>query len=1326
MQQSPSLLFDSLPVGFTNHYNQNNNINIHHQLNLVPNDENGQMNRSPTPRDDQLNQLFPNAAATSPDQGKFNINNNNNNNNNTMVTSPIQAQAMDNGNSHFTLDSATKSDLLNSDQLLDLYHITKINYLDAQDRLVKEGFQSREIYQELDYVQKQLSYKCEQYFNQLLDAARVDPDIFKKLRDLADTKKNPPTVKKTITVIEQRKSADSDSGSDQESESESDIELIGYGSSADDVFKVSDFEEPKVIANADSDKAKDVEETKTNKENTRNLTAESDDEPRLNITKQFEELEVNFKDIISKVNNNNMDRNEACNLFKQSLPILKFFKDPNRLFGLIKSSILEISKDTYGTDYDIRYDLTDNLVKSLSKDVELFNLLSKDTKLLKRVANWLRYDLSKDNTKNIESCYLFIENLRLTLTKLEEIKLDSVMSYTVKNKPGFKVICDRIFDQGAKLEGRVLKSKESSPVTAANTTNNTKIPSTPAPSTQQQQSQPPQQQSRSVPPPPPTSSSFSRSGKPEVKAKKPTVTNSAFSRRPNSANNDTANVNQAPKPTIVNNGVLPTARPTPFKSTAATTSTNTSTASSSTSAAEKQSEAPSKKWSLHKYINNGKRKVSGSEASGKPNTATTPGSTSKPGKKSTGILLTLSDEERRNRRKKTVRFSGNLTQVKEFESDVIHQFSGVNRAKAMENSEAQALKAQKEADEENSNQKGPNSRSNEKLSISHGDVEEFVISPWNTLRSMELVEDCDESAVTRGGLREVEAYIDPKVPDLSGKPASQTYSPYEPKGLIVEEIDDDYEIPDVSIDEPTNIVDNAANSKLDPTDINDNIENTHGFDDSPNEDKNVNHDPEVLNLLDDDDMLDYYENNAEDDKDASTGSDTRDKRDEKVMNNAQIENPNDSTNELNANVDNKDNQAATGTAQAPTQSLSTDHKHQKLFESLKKLQSLTSPPPQEISNSTAPQNTQTTQNDTDQQSESPELRQSITIADLMSRSKPISKPRTLISDDSVNGTENFNSGSNTNDGLLPSATFANGNSTTNKNDVPTGPSSKRSDGPTRVFKIKGAAFREDSQSPPAGPTSSRSDVWVNTNKRPLEKDSHLDHTRKLSSSQKDHKDRYEPSTSVHYSNENLPINGFTHAAQNGTSRDRRTSADELFPRKSTPPPFENRSTNDKEELFPSTRGKILPTSPKAREYPSRGAGRSSIHRSSTSGTSTSPINHRESGEHHPSTNERSRDVQAREYPSRGGRPSIHRSSTSGTSTGPINHRELGESHPSAKETIFDKRLRDVRYHVKTYTKMNKYTQVCKFFPKCDFGEGCHYLHLNEYSPKHLRYETYRP
>lgn len=81
----------------------------------------------------------------------------------------------------------------------------------------------------------------------------------------------------------------------------------------------------------------------------------------------------------------------------------------------------------------------------------------------------------------------------------------------------------------------------------------------------------------------------------------------------------------------------------------------------------------------------------------------------------------------------------------------------------------------------------------------------------------------------------------------------------------------------------------------------------------------------------------------------------------------------------------------------------------------------------------------------------------------------------------------------------------------------------------------------------------------------------------------------------------------------------------------------------------------------------------------------------------------------------------------GKRTTPLNREKKIPNCP-ASDQLRQQRLRDSRQWVRELPSSSTsfYTSICKYFPKCEYGSGCHYIHLNDLIPRHERYETYKP
>lgn len=707
-----------------------------------------------------------------------------------------------------SLESLSLSSLLNCEELLDLYSNTRINFLDAESQLRTIGNVPVEVYQELDAVQKHLNYKSDHYFYQLINVSRSSPDFLLKLKDKARNfpASNIDVDRQSVVVTEpeseKESSEDTHSGSKKDEDHHPTSSSLGLTNphviQINSIRAIPESGRPPKNSNPVVSKSPQTtpSESTTISESNESTSLSRDMDLYLKkvaqlrgseaaereaerLTERSQPLErvaaspqtiLDLNTIMNEINTKSIRRDDIARFFKNFIASLKSLPLAN-VAEIFTNLVMGINKDTYGSQYDARYIITNELLGVFEEGHEIWRIISGRGKTMARIANWLRFDLKLERDTHANYCFDFIERVHLSNEQLKKCKLNDVLNYT-RNKGGkFHSIIERIQKNA---NGQVNESQKSNNTAAAPKTSTSK--STPKVSTNSSFSRRPIQ-------PEPQNSSKPQTVQP---ARTTATTNSSGSIQPATV----ATSNE----TITSQGLVPKSDPKlPSKS-----------ASTFGSRSLRAPEAP-KKWSFGSYVNSTKRKVSASESAPKEPEVAKPIESQEQNKTCTSLksILTKRNPDSRNgntKPKKTVRFS-NSNEVKEFESEmvIVHGLtpeSEHKRAREMETSEGNTLKRHKpDALEVAEALEVVPEKERSIAPIKHYTVCEYLHRKFEVPPpiNFSLIEDFsrDDISVAKGGKIPIQVFKDKhkptwKRPKLVRGVNTKPMDPIEPKGLIVE------------------------------------------------------------------------------------------------------------------------------------------------------------------------------------------------------------------------------------------------------------------------------------------------------------------------------------------------------------------------------------------------------------------------------------------------------------------------------------------------------------------------------------------------------------
>lgn len=849
-------LFNSLPVGNGHSANTNNTINyiqnsqlmngVANQLasNLSVSDAftNGHSNSSP-----QLNNgMSRNKFTSQPKSAKTNFSVLGNSVVNTSQFQPSFSENVP------PLDySTTTPNSLSYEELLDLYLSTRTNFLEARNQLEENGKSSPGVYRELDGIQKQLNYKSDHYRFLLLNTSRSDLNILQKLREKASQKSYllPQDESRPNLGAAKRPSNGSVNSSgktslagNQQQQQQTPVYQVNSIRVVDTGAKNSFVSQPQQTSS--NGKPTDIELYLQKVAQLRGEDVAKAEAARLQERNQplkrvaiGPDTEMNFNSILNEINSKSLSKAAAVDFFKKNIPPLSEVEDYKKVAEILMNLLQGYMRELTGSQFDYRSIIVNEILTSFKEDHEALKIISKNTRALLRITNWLRRDLKNQDQESIKADFGLLERLKLSTTQMENLDLSRIMNFVKKKEPKWREVAEKIMKLGEEV----------------------------------QKISPPPASSKEV------TSAITSSSTPQQPAKNNLVNN--FSRRPQQQVRDSSQSSEAPISSKTDPIKPSTTQPT-------STQSRLQQDYASVKASQNSNEAK-KKWSFNNYIQSSKRKASGSEASSlnKEVSQESPISTEQDKSSSPGSLrsiLKTKSSTGASKLKKSVRFSSQI-ETREFESEVhigpIDQEH--KRAREMESSEAQTLKKHKSLEDPEAAAKKPS----HKKVIVHDHMEWYTPKPIDFKSIQGLPDDC---TVLRGGFVPLQLFTDLNVPKEKPPVTSvETSSPFEPNGLIVdaqeaidsskneavstgpagdfnvynagfaeEEEDDDYVLPDIeeSKEEPHVVEEEVIKENPSPV-----VEKTK------HSGTNKNVDEDVLALLDDDDVLNSHNDGDEDD-----------------------------------------------------------------------------------------------------------------------------------------------------------------------------------------------------------------------------------------------------------------------------------------------------------------------------------------------------------------------------------------------------------------------------------------------------------------------------
>jgi hypothetical protein len=133
-------------------------------------------------------------------------------------------------------------------------------------------------------------------------------------------------------------------------------------------------------------------------------------------------------------------------------------QNPKSIASKISSFIMCITKEQYGTDFDLRYYILERTLEVFQGNEEVLKELSADANCMLRIGNWLRYDLRSKLASNVRSSLRFLSSMKMITEQLTNFKLIDVLT-TMLKRSEFKESAEKVIRDAER------RQKELSPET---------------------------------------------------------------------------------------------------------------------------------------------------------------------------------------------------------------------------------------------------------------------------------------------------------------------------------------------------------------------------------------------------------------------------------------------------------------------------------------------------------------------------------------------------------------------------------------------------------------------------------------------------------------------------------------------------------------------------------------------------------------------------------------------------------------------------------------------------------------------------------------------
>jgi hypothetical protein len=133
-------------------------------------------------------------------------------------------------------------------------------------------------------------------------------------------------------------------------------------------------------------------------------------------------------------------------------------QNPKSIASKVSSFIMCITKEQYGTDFDLRYYILERTLEVFQGNEEVLKELSADANCMLRIGNWLRYDLRSKLASNVRSSLRFLSAMKMITEQLTNFKLIDVLT-TMLKRSEFKESAEKLIRDAER------RQKELSPET---------------------------------------------------------------------------------------------------------------------------------------------------------------------------------------------------------------------------------------------------------------------------------------------------------------------------------------------------------------------------------------------------------------------------------------------------------------------------------------------------------------------------------------------------------------------------------------------------------------------------------------------------------------------------------------------------------------------------------------------------------------------------------------------------------------------------------------------------------------------------------------------
>ena len=153
-------------------------------------------------------------------------------------------------------------------------------------------------------------------------------------------------------------------------------------------------------------------------------------------------------------------------------------KSPKEISKVVSLLMSRVNKDHYGTDFDLRTTILESVLDCFRNKKEAMSAIGLEMNSMKRLGNWIRFDLRNKTTTN-NSLYLrFLSSLDMITEQLVLTKLMDVLKTMMKRCPEWKTSIQNLIVASQKREKELNKQQSLKDKTTNEPSTNSSTPST--------------------------------------------------------------------------------------------------------------------------------------------------------------------------------------------------------------------------------------------------------------------------------------------------------------------------------------------------------------------------------------------------------------------------------------------------------------------------------------------------------------------------------------------------------------------------------------------------------------------------------------------------------------------------------------------------------------------------------------------------------------------------------------------------------------------------------------------------------------------------------